>query len=320
MKVRVAFGTGVVLGLWRGKLSVSPTTAHLLTYYPARCTANCGFCAQARGSTANPDWLSRVPWPAVELERFVEAMGRNRSGLKRICCQAMNFPGAVETVRSLVSRLRGLGLPISVCCQPLSRTDLKELVEAGADRVCIPLDAATPEVFERVKGRGAGGPYRWEEHWASLEEAVRLVRGRVTTHLIVGLGERENEMVETMERLQRMGVSVALFAFTPIPGTALEFLPPPPLETYRKMQLARYLLERGIGCVRTEGGAIRFEGDRVLQAVRSGDPFLTSGCPDCNRPFYNESPRGPLYNFPRRPTPAEVAEIERLLLDEIGAL
>lgn len=297
---------------------MAPTTAHLLTYHPGRCTANCGFCAQARGSVANPDWLSRVSWPVVELERFVEAMSRNRSRLKRICCQAMNFPGAVEAICSLVSRLRGLGLPISVCCQPLSKADLVKLAEAGVDRVCIPLDAATPQVFERVKGREAGGPYRWEDHWRSLEEAIRMLRGRVVTHLIVGLGEKESQMVETMERLQEMSVTIALFAFTPIPGTALESLPPPPLETYRRMQLARYLLEKGIGRVRVEEGIIRFEGEGVLEAVRSGEPFLASGCPGCNRPFYNESPRGPLYNFPRKPTPQEVEEIERLLLDRLA--
>ncbi|HDI74230.1 MAG TPA: hypothetical protein ENF57_04430 [Candidatus Korarchaeota archaeon] len=28
------------------------------------------------------------------------------------------------------------------------------------------------------------------------------------------------------------------------------------------------------------------------------EAFLTSGCPSCNRPFYNERPRGPIYNFP----------------------
>ena len=31
---------------------------------------------------------------------------------------------------------------------------------------------------------------------------------------------------------------------------------------------------------------------KYLEAV------LTSGCPGCNRPFYNERPRGPIYNYP----------------------
>ena len=39
-----------------------------------------------------------------------------------------------------------------------------------------------------------------------------------------------------------------------------------------------------------------------------GEPFQTSGCPDCNRPFYNEQPGGPLFNFPR---PLEAEETEQ---------
>jgi biotin synthase len=37
----------------------------------------------------------------------------------------------------------------------------------------------------------------------------------------------------------------------------------------------------------------------LKRIVESGKPFLTSGCPDCNRPFYNEKPSGPIYNYPR---------------------
>ena len=41
--------------------------------------------------------------------------------------------------------------------------------------------------------------------------------------------------------------------------------------------------------------------------------FETSGCPGCNRPYYNERPGGMLYNYPRPLTAAEAArEIEFL--------
>jgi biotin synthase len=37
----------------------------------------------------------------------------------------------------------------------------------------------------------------------------------------------------------------------------------------------------------------------VSQYLADGDAFRTSGCPDCNRPFYNERPGGPMYNYAR---------------------
>ena len=57
--------------------------------------------------------------------------------------------------------------------------------------------------------------------------------------------------------------------------------------------------------------------ERQLQEViETGEPFVTSGCPGCNRPYYNEKPGGPIYNYPRQPLPDEIAELER----QIGIL
>jgi biotin synthase len=41
------------------------------------------------------------------------------------------------------------------------------------------------------------------------------------------------------------------------------------------------------------------------QLLSTGAAFRTSGCPDCNRPFYNERPGGPMYNYARPLTPDE---------------
>ena len=41
--IRVALGTGVLLGFCKAKLQVAPTTAHLLTYFEGKCLANCKF-------------------------------------------------------------------------------------------------------------------------------------------------------------------------------------------------------------------------------------------------------------------------------------
>ena len=63
--------------------------------------------------------------------------------------------------------------------------------------------------------------------------------------MIVGLGETEKEAAEVIQRCVDMGVLPALFAFTPVRGTALEDKSPPKLESYRRVQLARYLIVNG---------------------------------------------------------------------------
>jgi biotin synthase len=196
---------------------------------------------------------------------------------------------------------------------------MERLREAGIDRISIPLDAATEEIFDRVKGRLAGGSYVWNKQREALEEAVRIFgRGFVGTHLIVGLGEEEREMVQTIQWCVDLGVYPGLFSFTSIPGTALENQPQLSLRCYRRIQLAHYLITHG----KTRYESMGFSEDgRIVdldiskellrRVIRTGSPFATSGCPNCNRPYYNERPGGPIYNYPKQPSPEEIAEIEK---------
>jgi biotin synthase-related radical SAM superfamily protein len=142
----------------------------------------------------------------------------------------------------------------------------------------------------------------------------------VSTHLIVGLGETEKEMVTVIQRCVDMNILPALFAFTPIPETALEKQAQPPIAQYRRIQVARHLILHRIASCKDmdfdERGLIIDFGitrERLSQIIRTGEPFVTSGCPNCNRPFYNEKPSGPIYNFPREPTPTELSTITKQL-------
>jgi biotin synthase len=51
--------------------------------------------------------------------------------------------------------------------------------------------------------------------------------------------------------------------------------------------------------------------EKLQQVIELGEPFRTSGCQDCNRPFYNEKPSGPLYNYPIKPSKKEIEKIKR---------
>lgn len=320
-QVRVSVGTGVVLGLWKGQLMVAPTTAYLLTYYPGRCRANCKFCPQARNSMSDVNMLSRVVWPKCEVDLVLEALREHQGRLKRVCIQAINYPDVIDELCELVARIKSFcDLPISISCQPLTGADIKRLVGAGVERISIALDAATPEVFDRVKGREVSGPYEWRTQMKALDEARAMHGDRVSTHLMVGLGETEEDMVRTIQLLHAKGIVVGLFAFTPISGTPLAKQARPNVPSYHRIQLASYLIRQGL----TDVGGVTFKDGRITdfrvsrevlrRTVDSGEPFRTSGCQGCNRPFYNESPRGPIYNYPQKLKPREIAMIQ----DQLG--
>jgi len=137
--------------------------------------------------------------------------------------------------------------------------------------------------------------------------------GNVGSNLIVGLGETEREAAELIQRLHDMKVKTVLFAFTPLAGTRLEDLPPPQMEKYRRLQAARHLIVNGYAALEDlsfdEDGRITGYGGEDLDTVLGdGVAFMTTGCPGCNRPFYNERPSGPFYNYPRPLTEDEIKE------------
>jgi len=309
-KVRVSIGSAITIGLLKGRLDAEPTTAYLMTYKRGKCNANCGFCPQARGSRSRADMLSRVSWPAFDttivLDRLVAASVEGK--IKRVCIQALNYPKVIAHLRALIENiLQRVKIPISVSCQPLHLEDIKLLKDAGAERIGIPIDAATEEIFDKVKGVSVGSRYNMKRQWSLLEEAIKVFgRGYVSTHFIVGLGETEKEMVYAIQKCVDIGVLPALFAFTPVSGTALENRDPPSIQEYRRVQVARYVIFKGLSRAELmsfdDRGRITSFGvdaETLRDIVNSGEPFLTSGCPHCNRPYYNEKPSGPIYNYPK---------------------
>ncbi len=318
-QLRVSLGTAIVLGLTTGRLQTLPTTAYLMTYNASKCNANCSFCTQARESHSSSSMLSRITWPVFQTKAVLEAMCENlgEKKIRRVCIQALNYRNVFEHLALIVTQIRSLSdVPISVSCQPSGIGDLWRLAEAGVQRIGIPLDAATEDVFDRIKGQRAGGPYRWRKQFQMLEEAVHIFGdGNVSTHLIAGLGETEKEMVKVMQTCVDAGVLPALFAFTPVRGTKMQDMRQPSLQQYRRLQIARSLIlskECTFDDMRFVQGRISDFGisKNVLeQIVSGGEAFRTSGCPDCNRPYYNERPTGPVYNYPTKLTREESEKI-----------
>ncbi len=322
-KVKVSTGTAGLLGLDKLKLKVKPTTAYLMTHTEEGCVGNCKFCPQARESPSDNSRLSRVLWPTYSGKAVLEALGRaSERELMRICIQAINYPGYFDDVHGLLQGIAAVtDIPVSLDTCPLTGDQLRKLKKAGLNRIGIPLDGATPGIFNKVKGSEVKGPFSWGEHMKALSEAVEIFgRDRVMSNLIIGLGETEEEAAKSIQDLMNRGVQTSLFAFTPIRGTLLHKHPQPALDMYRRVQIARYLIT--LRHVRFDdmkfdarGTIIGFGADpSVFSGVlEKGDAFCTSGCPGCNRPFYNERPSAPLFNYPRDLTPEEaVTEAERL--------
>jgi uncharacterized radical SAM superfamily protein/biotin synthase-related radical SAM superfamily protein len=306
--LRVSAGTEVILGLRQRPMQAAPTTAYLMLD-GGGCAMACAFCAQARGSQARGDALSRIVWPAHPAEVVVDALrdgGPARGGARhlpppdpaRICFQVTVHRGAFAEVQAAVQSVRqATDRPISVAIRPADVAAIGTLLESGVDAIGLGLDCATAQVYQAIKGAG------WRRMIALVESACRRFPGHIRVHLMVGLGESEAELCRTMQQVYDWGGTVGLFAFTPVRGTPLESRPQPPLDVYRRMQVARFLVHRGLARAEQfrfdEAGRLVSCGPPDLRTLLAdGEAFRTSGCPGCNRPFYNERPGGVMYNYP----------------------
>jgi biotin synthase-related radical SAM superfamily protein len=329
--IQTSLAASLTLGFQQGSFhrDAKLKGLNLLLHYEEGCSGKCHFCglSRSRREGRRGKTFIRVDWPLYPLEEVIErTKGNDR--IHRVCLSMITHPKALEDTLYVIERLRrGTDLPISVLISPtLIRHDdsLAAMNKAGADRVGIAIDAATPELFNRLRGKGAGGPHRWNHYWDVVEMAVNIFgKFHAGIHLIVGLGETEKEMVAAIQKGQNMGAFTHLFSFFPEQGSPMEGHSPPPLGQYRRIQLARWIINEGLG----SAGRMKFdEVGRLIDFrmdinpfVRTGEPFMTSGCPGrdgkvaCNRPYGNERPSGPIRNFPFLPEPGDIEEIRKQL-------
>jgi biotin synthase len=120
-------------------------------------------------------------------------------------------------------------------------------------------------------------------------------------------------MIDMLVNCRKIGIGVGLFAFTPVRGTEMVNSLSPDIGQYRRVQLAHFLLRSGYQesvFSYTQGRltAVDIPMEILSKNFTVGDAFRASGCPDCNRPYYNERPGGIMYNYPRPLTPQETAK------------
>ncbi|RJR51793.1 MAG: radical SAM protein [Desulfobacteraceae bacterium] len=327
---KMSHATAISLGLMQGRMYRGAVNrcVNLLVHYPEGCSANCAYCglAKKRPGTYSEKSFIHVEWPIYSMAEIVEAINRAPAYVKRTCISMITNGKCRQDTLEMTRRLRfETAIPVSLLISPtiLNNHDLFEMKDAGADKIGVAVDLATPELFDRYRGSGVSGPHQWDKYWQIITSAVQVFGpGNVGAHLMVGMGETEEQMVSLMERLRKMGVVNHLFSFFAEKGSRLADRPQPPWPSYLRIQLARYLLEEGIGAfekmVFDSSGRISsfgVEGERLDRAVNAGVPFMTTGCLGsdcqvaCNRPFGNCLPDEKQWNYPYFPNEEELGLI-----------
>jgi radical SAM protein (TIGR04043 family) len=144
---------------------------------------------------------------------------------------------------------------------------LDEVHRAGVDAVGIHIETFDQEVLARVAaGKAQCGV---EGYFRTWERAVEVFgRGRVTTYVILGMGERRELIEDGCRRAIEMGVYPFVVPLRPVPGTLMADAPPPDPDyvasVYRSV--SALLAEHGLDHADAAAGCARCQACSGLSA------------------------------------------------------
>ncbi len=338
--VQLSTAAAITLGVTNGKMYRCECTRclNILLTYPEGCRANCAYCGLARHREAERDFADRnfirVDWPAVPIDEIIEIVAKDpeKSPFHRMCISMITHPNSEDDTFTILKKwtdkISPDAIPISILSNPttMSREDVQRTRDLGADIFTVAIDAATPELFDRTRGRGVQSPHRWDKYWEILLAARDIFGpGKFGAHIIVGMGETEQEVLDLVQKLVDMGGHSHMFCFFPEKGSLMDHLPATPRDQWRRVQLARYLIDY---CdvnfdqmdFDDQGRVVGFgiEQEELSKIIDAGIAFRTSGCPGkfqddisaCDRP-YGDSPVSDIASYPFKLNKKDIKKVRK---------
>jgi radical SAM protein (TIGR04043 family) len=180
----------------------------------------CRFCTIEESLRAGSTTAAKSP---AQLAEVAEAAVR-LDGVRQMVMTTGTTAGPDRGARTLARCAAAVaeavpGLPVQVQCEPPADLSwIRKLRLAGATAIGIHAESLDDRVRRRwMPGKGSVPMADYEAAW---DEAVRVFgRNRVSTYLLVGLGEDPDELVAGAARLIGRGVYPFVVPLRPMAGT-----------------------------------------------------------------------------------------------------
>ncbi len=206
------------IALLHGKDVLATTVVQTCIRYDE--ATRCRFCSIEESLRAGSTIAAKTP---AQLAEVAEAAVR-LDGVTQMVMTTGTTTGPDRGARNLVRSVQAVlaavpGLPIQVQIEPPGDLSvLTDLREAGATSIGIHVESLDDAVRRRwMPGKSTVSLAEYEAAW---DEAVRVFgRNRVSTYLLVGLGEDADELIAGAARLIARGVYPFVVPFRPMRGT-----------------------------------------------------------------------------------------------------
>ncbi|WP_347456330.1 MSMEG_0568 family radical SAM protein [Acinetobacter thermotolerans] len=177
-----------------------------------------------------PEQLAEVAKAAVELDGISQMI---------LTTGTPNTPdrGAEILFDSVTAIRAAVDLPIQVQCEPPDDFSwFAKLKNAGAVSIGMHLEAVSDRVRHKIMPGKA--EVSLDKYFAAFKAAVEVFgRGQVSTYILAGLGDTQEEILEMTAKLTEIGVYPFVVPFVPIQGTPLEHHPKPEPEFMQALYL-----------------------------------------------------------------------------------
>ena len=162
--LRMSLAAAMTLGFKKGLFyrNARLYCINLLLTYRAGCVARCAYCGLSNrrpGEYGDKSFI-RVTWPTYSLDEIIERISERLDRVKRICISMITHKRTINDTKEICARLRAsFDVPVSLLIAPtiLNKSDLLDFRDAGADKIGVAIDLATPELFDKFRGSGVGG-------------------------------------------------------------------------------------------------------------------------------------------------------------------
>ncbi len=125
-------------------------------------------------------------------------------------------------VTNKIRKIKGNDIPIGMSLKTPTKDQLCRLKEAGVSEMRLNLETYNPELAKTLMPRK-----KINEILKSIEFAVEVFgKEKVSSNIIIGLGETDNDILQGVEVLSEMGALSSLYPYDPIDLTHEKFKRP----------------------------------------------------------------------------------------------
>lgn len=227
----------------------------------------CQFCAIGLSLAAGATIRTKTPAQLGEVALAARAL----DGVTHVTLTSgtMDRPdrGAIYLGECAAAIERASGLPVQAQFEPPEDPAVfAALRDAGVSDVGLHVESFDPAVRARVTpGKAAIGI---ATYFAAFESAVRVFgRGKVSTYVILGLGEDEALTLEGCRRAVALGVYPFVVPLRPMRGTLLANAAPPAVEHVHRVYtaVAAMLAGAGLSSRESSAGCVKCRACSLLQ-------------------------------------------------------